>query len=282
MKTTMLLFALCTVAVYTRAQEQNQEEKPLTPDQAMFEKGITYYEEGHASSAASEFRKLMVEYPASPLVGRAHYNVGYISFQLKDYEMAKLVLNEILTKPYNERDSNDLMEPYTLYKHHTCRLLAEIALEEKDYTAAEKYIHLFDKVYPYQHFNEWAAYDMYLAVMKARMYEGKNQSRKAMEELLPHVFNNVLASNQRVLDEIIELLEKNYTAEAIREEFTQSLASLTFKKSKRRSQATIVLYGVTVPIEDYFMDMEEDGRQLSESERYREVVKENVLFKRFL
>lgn len=286
MKTLLLLFVWCTaISVYTYAQvdQEDQEDKPRTPAEAQFEKAAAFYEDGDLASAAAEFRKFMVEFPQSPLVARAHYNVGYINFVMGDYETAKLIFNEVLTKPYNELDSNNLMEPYTLYKHHTCRLLAEIALKQQDYAAAEKYIHQFDKVYPYQHFcgNEWAAYDNYLAVMKAEVYAGKGQVKKALEELLPHIFNNGLASNKEVINQTISLLEKNYSCEALREEFKRAQASLTVKSTRKRTNATVTLYGVTVPVEGiYFYD--ENMDKMSELEQYQYVVKENEVFKKFL
>jgi len=283
MKSLALISGFCIVLVlYTQAQDQATEDT-LTPDQVQFEKAIAYYEAGDLSSAASEFRKFMVEYPRSPLMARAHYNVAYVSVILKDYGTAKMIFKEILTKPYNEQDSNDIMEPYTLYKHHTCRQLAEIALEEKDYEAAEEYIQLFDKQYPYQHFcgNEWSAYDMYVAVMRARLYDGTNQVKKALEVLLPYMFTQALASNEEVLDELIMVLEKNFTKADLREEFTRSLATLTVKKTKKEMNATVMLYGVKVEVEDYMYEEDKDGT-LSPQEHYQNVVKENRLFKKFL
>ena len=283
MKSLALICGFCMVSVlYSQAQDQGTENT-FTPDQVQFEKAIAYFEAGDLSSAAGEFRKFMVEYPRSPLIARAHYNVAYISFILKDYGTAKMIFKEILTKPYNEQDSNDIMEPYTLYKHHTCRHLAEIALEEKDYEAAEKYIQLFDKQYPYQHFcgNEWSAYDMYVAVMRARVYEGANQVKKALEVLLPYIFTQALASNADVLDELIVVLEKNFTKLDLREEFRRSLSTLTVKKTKKEVNATVTLYGVKVEVEDYMYE-EDKGKTLSLQEHYQNVVKENKLFKKFL
>jgi len=281
MKTLTLIVGFCMVVVlYTQAQK----EEAATPDQAQFKKAYAYYENGDFRSAASEFRKFMVEYPESPLVGRAHFNVGYISYRLKDYDLAKMIFEEILTKPYNEQDSNDLMEPYTLYKHHTCRQLAEIALEEKDFEAAEEYIELFDKKFPYQHFcgNEWSAYHMYVAVMRARVYEGTNQPQKAMEELLPHVFSNGLASNERILDQLISLLAKNYSKESIREELNRSLASLEVKKTKDEENVTVMLYGMKVEVYGYYAMEKRAKKSASMEEYYQSVVKGNRLFTTFL
>ncbi|MEO7990784.1 MAG: hypothetical protein ABI663_14645 [Chryseolinea sp.] len=283
MKTLQLLLVCMVAVLYSRAQDN---EDDLTPDQAQFERAMDVYEEGDLASAASEFRKFMVEYSESPLVARAHYNVAYISFFLKEFGTAKLIFREILAMPYNEQDPNGLMEPYTLYKHHSCRMLAEMALEEQDYSAAEKYIHQFDKVYPYQHFcgNEWAAYDMYLTVMRARVYEGRNQIQKMLEVLLPYTFTNSLASNNGVLDKLVEVLEKNYSKEVLRQEFARSFASLAIKQNKKETHASVLIYGVKVEVEDSYFSMDEENRTkpASETERYQNIVKGNKLFKKFL
>src|SRR5262245_45014135 len=150
MKTVHFAIGSCIVVVlYTHAQN---EKKRRGPEQKQFEKAYAYFDDGDLSGAILEFRKFMEEYPQSHMVPRAHYNVAYISYQLKDYGTAKMIFREILTKPYKEHDSNNLMEPYTLYKHRSSRHLAEIAILEKDYELAEEYIEMFDKKYPYEHF----------------------------------------------------------------------------------------------------------------------------------
>jgi hypothetical protein len=170
------------------------------------------------------------------------------------------------------------MEPYTLYKHHSCRKLAEIALTEKDYNAAEKYIRMFDKEYPYQHFcgDEWSAYDMYKAVMLCKAHEGKGEIKKAMQVLLPYIFSDALASNREVIRELTRLLEANFTKEQNKQEFTRALSSLSLKENRKEVRATIELYGVKVEVEDYFFDPKSNA-----NEYFQQKVKENELFQKF-
>src|SRR5690349_4844456 len=99
----------------------------------------------------------MKEYPQSPAKDDAHFNIGYIQFNLRQYKEAASTFHEILNMSYNELADNSLMEPYKLYKHNSARYLAEISLEVKEWKDAERYIHMYDKEYPYQHFcgNEW-------------------------------------------------------------------------------------------------------------------------------
>ena len=279
MKTLTFTIGFCMVVVlYTHAQKA---KKHRDPEQKQFEKAYAYFDDGDLSNAALEFRKFIEEYPQSQMVPRAHYNVAYINYQLKDYGTAKTIFQEILTKPYNEHDLNSLMEPYTLFKHRSSRHLAEIAILEKDYESAEEYIEMFDKKYPYKHFcgNEWAAYHQEVALMRAQVYEGMNQLQKALEVLLPRTFNEFLVSNDEVLDRLIYLLENNYSKESIREELTSSLKSL---KVEVNGNATLMLYGVKVQI---WTPRPTEGRLTKDftgQEYYRDIARENRLYKTFL
>jgi tetratricopeptide (TPR) repeat protein len=255
------------------------QEEPKTEDEIFFEKAVTHFEEQYYTGAAEGFEAFLVKFPNSPLLARAHYNLALTHFNIGNYYTAKKVFHQILDQPYNEQDENSLMEPYTLYKHHSCRQLAEIALVEKDYKAAERYIRMFDKEYPYQHFcgNEWAAYDMYKAVMQGKVYQGKGEPMKAMQVLLPYIFSDGLASNQEVLRELLRLIETLFTKEQNQQEFSRALASLEVKENKKNRKATIELYGVKVNVEDYSFDAMTDAR-----EYFQQRVKEHELFQRFL
>jgi tetratricopeptide (TPR) repeat protein len=253
--------------------------EPETEDQIFFERAVERFEEQYYIGAAEDFEAFLTKFPKSPLLGRAHYNLALTHFRLRNYYTAKKLFHQILDQPYNEQDENDIMEPYTLYKHHSCRKLAEIALQEKDYNAAEKYIRMFDKEYPYQHFcgNEWSAYDMYKAVMMAKAHQGKSEIKKAMQVLLPYIFSDALASNQEVLRELSHLLEEAFTKEQNREEFARALASLQVKENKKETRATIELYGVKVEVEDYSFDTKTNTK-----EYFQQKLTEHELFKKFL
>ena len=255
------------------------QDEPQTADEVFFETAVQQFEEEYYAGAAEEFDAFLMKFPKSPLLGRAHYNLALSHFQLANYQTAKKLFLQILDQPYNEQDENSLMEPYTLYKHHSCRTLAEIALKEKDYNTAEKYIRMFDKEYPYQHFcgNEWSAYDMYKAVMECKVYEGKGETKKAMQALLPYIFSDALASNEEVVRKLLHLLEANFTEEQNRQEFARALASLEVKEKKKDPRAIIELYGVKVPVIDYFYDSKTSPR-----EHFQQKVKEHELFQKFL
>jgi tetratricopeptide (TPR) repeat protein len=275
MKTLSVLIIVSTCA----AQNVIAQAEEKTEDQIFFENAVGNFERQHYVGAAEEFEAFLTKFPTSPLRGRAHFNLGLTHFSLRNYYTAKKVFHQILDQPYNERDENGIMEPYTLYKHHSCRMLAEIALQEKDFRTAEKYIHMFDKKYPYQHFcgNEWSAYDMYKAVMLAKVLQGKGEAKKATGVLLPYIFSDALASNEEVLRELSHLLEEHFTQEQNQQEFTRALASLQLNEKKKRPSATIELYGVKVEVEDYSYDTKTNAR-----EYFLQKLKEHELFKKYL
>jgi len=259
------------------------EEKPASKDEEAFGAAYESYENGDYEHALSSFYEFMKVYPGSPLVARAHFNVGCLSHELQRNEGAKAAFLEILDKEYNEMDPNSLMEPYTLYKHNSCRYLAEIFLEEKNYKEAEKYIQYFDKVYPYHHFcgNEWAAYDIYKATMQARVLEGKQKPEQAIKVLLPEIFENGLAFNGNLLDELIGILNRHYTNEEIKSELMSSLSTIKVEEKRRGDIVTIKLYGQNIEVNDYYFTDAED-ESLTGMARYRSLVLSNKLFKTFI
>jgi tetratricopeptide (TPR) repeat protein len=283
MKTLLQILVILAAGLCLPATIHGQSEEKLTKDKQAFDEAYKFYEDGDLENALVTFYEFMRVYPESHLVARAHFNIGCVSRELKRVEGAKAAFLEILDKEYDEMDPNSLMEPYALYKHHSCRHLAEIFLEEKNYKEAEKYIQHFDKVYPYQHFcgNEWAAYDIYKATMEARVLEGKQKHERAIAVLLPEIFENGLASNDYLLDELIGILNRHFTNDEIQGELRNALSSLKVESKKRGDVATIKLYGHDIVVNEYYFAEENIGL-ITRADKYRALVLSNKLFKTFI
>lgn len=266
-----ILFAFSPV--FTVAQ--GKEEK------IVFEYAVDLFQNEKHQEAANSFKKFMADFPKSRLKGRAHFNLALSFRALGDTARAKVTFHEILQMGYNEKDENSLMEPYTLYKHHSCRMLALMALDEHDYTAAERYIEMFDKKFPYQHFcgNEWAAYDMFKAVLLAKVYTGTNRFEKAVKTLVPYTFSDALASNEKVLEELEVIVRREYTKPEIKAELINAIESLQVTQKKDRTIATITLFKTNVEVEDYFLEKETNE---SAVEHYKKLVMSNGFFKKYL
>jgi hypothetical protein len=114
--------------------------------------------------------------------------------------------------------------------------------------------------------------------MKARLYEGQQKIEKAIRTLVPYVFDNGLASNTEVLDLLINILYRHYSADEIKRELNEALATIAVKKGKRTG-ATMILYGEKVELESYYFD---EGNQPRDQAYYQAKAKETILFTRFL
>jgi tetratricopeptide (TPR) repeat protein len=271
------LALLVCVAVVCSAHAQKKD----SADQKAFERAISLVEDKRNDEALLAFYEFMSVYPDSPLLARAHYNIGYLQFVRRNYEAATIVFKQIVDSGYDDRDPNGLMEPYMLYKHHSCRMLAEMSLEQKKYKAAEEYIRMFEHDYPYQHFcgNELSANAIYTATMKARAYDGQGKPLKAIQELVPYIFNNGLASNEDLLQHLNTILYHNYSIDQLHEEFTRALNSCQVKVTKRSIEATLTLFGQKVAM-NYFYD--EDETTTRDLDFCKKVIRKNKLFKKFL
>ncbi|HEY5749559.1 MAG TPA: tetratricopeptide repeat protein [Chryseolinea sp.] len=283
MKTTILFLALAIgqLTITKLSAQPVEDAEDQTEDQLAFDKAFALYDSGIYEQAVLAFSDFVERFPKSSLRGRAHFNVAYLYHELHYNAKAAAVFKEILNEGYHENDENSLMEPYALYKHNSCRHLAEIYLEEKDFTQAEMYMEMFDKEYPYQHFcgNEWAAYDLYKATMYARLYEGKGQHERAVRNLVPYIFDNGLASNAHLLHELVLILRAHYTTEEVQAELQRSLTTLSMHAKKGDVQARLILFGEKVNILPNYFVPDVDFNSL---DGYKVVINENELFKTFL
>jgi tetratricopeptide (TPR) repeat protein len=261
------------------ASAQKVKNTKQSKDEAAFQLAADLFEGGLKVRALRAFQQFMKQYPHSQLKASAHYNVAYLYFTLYKYDSARLTFRQILEQPYNERDANDFMEPYKLYKHNTCRMLAQMAVEQEDYQEAANYIKMFDEEFPYQHFcgNEWSAYDMYKAVMLAKVHKGMKKPELAMRDLLPYVFDDGLASNEEVVDELVDLVKQIYSADQITQELNSAMASITIQTKNNSDHAYIKLFGTDVPVRGW---IEEEDTKIATVEQYRKVVQESAFFGR--
>lgn len=268
---------------------KGQHGKVKTDDQKLFDKATGYYYDDNYDSALLVFHKFIETYPNSDLKGRAHYNLGYINFQKENYDEAKQIFLNILQQKYNEHDPNGLMEQYTLYKHKSCEHLAEIYLKESNYTEALRYTKLFDKKYPYKHFcgNELRAYDIYRARCYARVFEGQKTYAKAIRTLLPYLFNDGLASNAPLLEDLTRIVDRIYTKDYLNPELNKAISGFKIKKTKHKEYGLITIFGTKVKV--YYDALFELGNpdfeansKLDENALYHKAILTNAFFKQYL
>lgn len=270
MKTLTLIFV-----VFGLCQAQAQKMKK---DEVAFEAALKLFEEDKTYEGIDALNDFIKNYPLSKLRPWAHFDIGVAYYSVGELKSAADVFLEILDMGYNEHGPNNLMEPYALYKHNSARYLADISLLVKEWDDAERYIIMFDKEFPYQHFcgNEWAAYDLMKATMLARLHEGQGRIDEAVRDLAPHIFPNGLASNEEVVSLLKEILQRNYSEREILTELESSLNTIRVVTKRKTSKTVFTLFGAEVDITGgYFLSEEKYPEPM-------EVIKSSPLFVAFL
>lgn len=282
----MKYFALSLLLVCTSLAGFTRQEKE-TPDQIAFEEALDFYYEEEYDSALVYFEGFLQHFPNSSLIPKAKFNIGYMLMERQRREEAIPVFEYLLAANYNEKDpAGGLMEEYALYKHWSAKHLAGIYLDRNDYQKAAIYIRLFDKKYPYQHFcgNEQSANSIKTAYFYARLYEGQGKRKKAIDELLPYIFYDGMASNEYAVAYLQTLLQKEYSREQLKQLALQAKASL---KISRSGTATIQYLEKKVPVYeyallDYSKPISVETLTLSGEALYGAVIDNHQLFKDYI
>ena len=230
MRILLTIVSLILLPLTLRAQEEE-----LPADELAFDEIMEVYYDDEFDSAIVLFQNFLINHPSSSLVPRVKYNIGYLLVELEREEESIPIFEEILRSDFNEKERfGGLMEQYALYKHRSSSFLADIYLGRGEFELAKKYIYLFDKKHKYQHFcgNEMMANKIYTARQYARLYNGQGKTDKAIKRLLPFLFYNGLASNDRLLELLDELLAQRYSEIELKQIIDQARSSLYTKKGK--------------------------------------------------
>lgn len=188
---------------------------------------INTYENDSVEFAKNEFSDFIKTKPTSDYQIIAIYYLAEIAHLQANFEEAislyKQVLN--LTVP-------DSIEQN--YKNFSTKELAEIYIDKKEYKKAIKYLDLTKKEYPYQHFcgNGYAADEIYTANLYAECYIALENYKKAIDLLSPHMFNNGLADNSRLVKNLYSAYLKVYTKSEIKNEFLLAEKTLQIEEEK--------------------------------------------------
>uniref|UniRef100_UPI004047FF18 tetratricopeptide repeat protein n=1 Tax=Roseivirga sp. TaxID=1964215 RepID=UPI004047FF18 len=281
MKSTLLILSILS-CYSVLGQKTNR-----TPDEVAFDKAFEMYYDEEYDSALLMYEEFMRDYPASPLIPRAKYNTAYILRELERDIESIPIFEEILISNYNDNERfGGLMEEYALYKHRSASHLADIYLGSEDYDKAAKYIKLFDKKYKYKHFcgNEMMANEIYTAISYAKLYNGQGKSKKAINKLLPYIFDNGLTSNLLLLDVLNGFIEEQYSDESMQMLVKQARSSLIIKD---QDTAFIKFLGEKIEVYDYQLfslhNLEyQENLKLVGIEKWFKVFDTNPIFQKYM
>ncbi len=236
--------------------------------------------------ALDQFRKVIQDYPNSELYHKALYNLAHISSLLNYEEDEIKYLEMILNGNANDRENSGrsgIMDNlYANFKNEASKRLTEIYIKKRDYKTALAYKKLNEK-YPLQHFcgNAFAADEIYNAKLYAKIYDGIGENKKALNYLLPHIFDNGLANNSGLIALTIELLKKNFDQSLIKKNFEKSINEVYSKiKKDGKDELTnyfIKYFDIEIGVPSWTLNFESDSdkikskleKSIRESEFYK-------------
>lgn len=225
----------------------------------------------------------------SDAYARAVYNIGYIYYLQENDSASEKVLLQILGSNFNEmapggRGEGIMREPYVLYKHDACELLAQIEFRRNNYEKALQYIESFHMVYPYHHFcgNELMASQIYTAEMYGKAYIGMKDTIKAIRALLPETMETGLAPNNELVTTVTGLLKAKYDRPYLVSQLNTAIDKLEAKQMryKRSIYETyqIIFLNVSIPVPgDMMYGDEYQGK--SEIEKRKLYVRKSNFYK---
>ncbi len=218
----LLLIILTLICYSTIAQKMPSD---------YFDESSNYFENDNYEKALIGYQYIIDNFPKNELYPKSYYNVGYIYFTQKKFEMAIPVFKTILESNFNEKENlgGSIMEdPYTNYRHKASEILSNIYYEKKMYDSALLFLALSDTVYPYLSFcgNGYASNYIQTALKYSSIYQKLNQPEKAIESLLPNVFAT-LANNTKVIEELKKLLANKKN---LKKELDESINKIYSKK----------------------------------------------------
>lgn len=187
--------------------------------------------------AFEQFEKVIEDYPNSKLYHKSLYNLAHIS-SLMNYEEDEIkYLKMILASDANDKENSGriglMANPYANFKNEASNRLTEININKGEFDKALEYKKI-NETYPLQHFcgNAFAADEIYNAKQYAKIYIGLGDKQKALDYLLPHIFNNGLANNSSLVDLTIDFLKENYSQEKLITDLKESTKNIYSKVEK--------------------------------------------------
>lgn len=240
--------------------------------------------------ALDQFGKVTQDYPNSELYHKSLYNLAHISSLLGYEEDEIKYLEMILNGNTNDKEksgrSGIMSNPYTNFKNEASKRLTEIYINKREYKTALEYKKLNEK-HSLQHFcgNAFAADEIYNAKQYAKIYNGIGEKKKALNYLLPHIFNNGLANNSGLIDLTIESLKKNFDQSLIKKDFEKSISEIYSKIEKdgkdEWTNYFIKYYDIEIGVPSWTLSFENDSKKIKselqksirESEFYKKLNK---------
>lgn len=203
MKTRLTLLLLLSFSVTAFGQKMPSD---------YFQEAHDYFEEGELDKALAGYMYIVENHPRNELYPRALNNAGYICLLQKKYKKAIEVFSLILNGNQDEREPSGggiMASPYANYCHRAASQISDCYYELQQYDSALRYLSLSDTMYPFLSTcgNAYAEHYIQTALRYSDIYQKLGQPDKAIDKLLPQVFNTGLADNSKIIAELERLLK---------------------------------------------------------------------------
>ena len=203
MKTRLILFLLLSFGLFAFGQKMPSD---------YFQEATRYFNEGDMDKALEGYLYIVENHPRNELYPRALHNVGYVYFLQRKYQESVDAYTKLLNGGQNELEplgGGIMADPYTNFRHRAATQISDCYYELFQYDSALRYLALSDTAYPYRSDcgNAYAEYYIRTALRYADIYQKLGQPDKAIEKLLPQVFETGLADNSKIISELKKLLK---------------------------------------------------------------------------
>lgn len=245
-----------------------------------FDEASKYFEDDNYDKALSGYQYIVDNFPKNELYPKSFYNIGYIYYSQKKFEMAIPVFKKILESNFNEKENlggHIMDDPFTNYRHRASEILSNIYYDQKMYDKALQYFVLSDTAYPYLHFcgNAYASNEVHTALRYSDIYQKLNEPDKAIESLLPTVFIT-LADNSKVIDELKNLLSNKKN---LKIELEESLNKIYSKKTDKSDYSFTRYYFMFLKTEIEVPDSYENNKKKFEKEKAVKEIRQTDFYK---
>lgn len=224
--------------------------------QKKFDRAYDLYEKKQYDSALQQFIGIYNKGIGNlEVIYRSYYFAGLIYLNTNNSGGAKKVYEDILSTDIESYEENtDVWDkPFSIIKHNSCKILAGLALKEKDYRQAFRYFSMADKEYPFIHFcgNAHESNAIFLARMYAKCYVGLGDKEKAIQVLLPYCFSNHYADNREAADELVALLKEKYSKDELRKQIAEAREGLYIEQPDQTpwfANAYVTIFGTKAEV----------------------------------
>lgn len=237
-----------------------------------FEEAYNLFENEKYDDALVKLKYIKENYSNSENKIRIDYAFGMIYLHKNELDNALSIFKNILEVDNKENEDNmsDL-------KHSVSQILSEIYFKKEQYDSSLIYLSISDTVYPYKTFcgNGYAENDINTSLKYSAIYQKMNEKEKALQSLLPNVFND-FADNTIVILELKNILKNEI---GLKDNLDKALNSIYIKRKNYDGKITTRFYFNFLKTEIYVPNSYNETELSFEKEKAINYIKKSEFYK---